>query len=414
MLSLFSRRHKHTVGELVLICDIGSESAGAALALISGKHKPILLAAERAALPFQREPSAKRLRPLMLRALSEAILSLLATGIPRAGLSARRLRIAEAFYILKSPWCSSRTKTLSLTHSEPFLVTEEIIAELIRHEDGSTVEQDEETEKRDSPARDTGKIFERLMTSSSLNGYRTRVPLGKEASAVSLSFFESRAPRALLRNIADTVCHFIHPRRERFHSYALASFSVVRDAFPETGDFLLVHVGGEITEALVVKKGNLLDIASFPSGSNQLIRTLCGATGPASASGLFALAREKRLDIAREKKTAAACRAVGDDWSLHFSRTLTRFSEEILPAFVYLAAESGYENIFADFIRETSAKAPARWVAPPAVTALAGDTFLSCFAAGASVSSHDLFFALESAYADRVRKEPALYQQMAG
>ncbi len=411
MFPFFSRRHRHTTGEIVLIFDIGSGSVGAALALISESHKPILLATERAELSFQDTLRAKQLQPLMLRALSRATLSLLAEGIPRAGLSARRLKVAGALFVLAAPWCSSRTKTLSLSQKEPLTITEQVIAELVRHSDGEREKVAETTDVAERKIPPVVTRFERLLLSARLNGYETEEPVGKVASTASFSFFESRAPRALLSAIGDTVEHFIHPRRARFHSYALSAISTLRELFPGAEDFLFLDIGGEMTEAVIVRKRALRGVFSFPRGRNHLIRALAeGAhSSPSVAAAILSLTREKNLHAGQEERTTALLHSFRDSWLGELNISTAQFSDEpILPSSVYLSVDTDCSEIFANFLREKVRESVSS-EAVPTVSVLRGEFFRSHLAMSSPGAAADSFLMLETVYANQLRGGRTLF-----
>lgn len=412
MIFFSSKKHEHTAGEVVLIFDVGSNSVGGALSLISSRHKPVLLATTRTVFPFQGMPSAMRMRSLMLRSVSETTLSLLAEGLPRAGLSAKHLKVADVLYVLKSPWCVSRAKTLSITQKEPIQITEDVIGGLVQHEDELDERHKENPEKAHAHFHAASERFEWLLISSSLNGYKTNSPIGKETREASFSFFESRAPRALLRKIVDSVSHFVHPRRERFHSYALASFSVLRELFPDTNDFLIINIDGEITEVLVVKNGILLEVLTFPCGYNQLIRALCDKIGcsPAASSGLLALAGERRLNASKGQKVISILDSFRDIWFSSLARTLYHFSgETFLPPFIYMTADDDCTETFADFIRSAGEDMFKIWSTVPTVKTLSGEILRAGFTIDAFASASDPFLTLESAYASQVARRGQLF-----
>lgn len=403
MFSLFSRTHRHTTGEVALIFDIGSGSVGAALALLSSMHKPIVLATERIELPFQETCESKRLQPLMLRALSEVVLSLLAEGIPRAGLLARRLKITDAFYMLAAPWCSVRTKTLSLAQKEPLRITDEVLSELVRHEDTDKAEDSDTAASPKRRAAEERKRFERLLLHASLNGYDTTAPLGKEARTAAFSFFESHSPSALLHAIENTVAHFVHPRRTHFHSYALASFSALLELFPDTADFLLADIGGEITEVLSVRTKILRDTFSFPLGRNHLIRTLARATSSSAGAsqGLLSLAREKHIHTAALESVDRARAAFCADWRTHLAEAASRFSSaSALSSPVLLSADADCADFFADCLKGMEAVADA----PPVVTVLQAKHVRPLVTLSAAGAAADLFLMLETVYANQLQR----------
>ena len=414
MFSLRSRRHRHTTGEVVLIFDIGSGSVGAALALISRSHKPILLATERTEIAFQDAVHAKRLQPLMLRALSQATLSLLAESIRRQGLSARHLKVTGALFVLAAPWCSYRTKTLTLSQKEPLSITEEVISELVRYDSGEEAKTSKSISVPERQLPQANTRIEHLLLSAHLNGYETEKPTGKDARAASFSFFESRAPSASLRAIEDTVAHFIHPRRIRFHSYTLSALSVLRETFPDSKDFLFLDIGGEITETVIVRNNVLRESFSFPLGRNHLIRALAEGmhSSPSTATGILALAQEENLHPEKGKDITSLLRSFGDSWMTGLAQTVALFSDSslFLPPTTYLSVDSDCAEFFADFLHSgKDGEITALGDGMSVVSVLRSESFRPLLTMSSSESVADSFLTLETVYANQLLRRDALF-----
>ncbi len=107
-----------------------------------------------------------------------------------------------------------------------------------------------------------------------LNGYQTSKPYGKQTKSIEISIFLSMISKEVETKTRKVLEKIFHSHTIAFHSFALTSFSAIRDIFHSEEDFLLVDVGGEVTDVSLVRRGILLETVSFPTGKNFLLRSV--------------------------------------------------------------------------------------------------------------------------------------------
>lgn len=78
-----------------------------------------------------------------------------------------------------------------------------------------------------------------------------------------------------------TLIHEYFPRTHhvRFTSFGFASWVAFRKIFPHTDEYLFLDIGGEITDAMLVREGVPVSGGSFPYGKHTMLRAFANATG---------------------------------------------------------------------------------------------------------------------------------------
>ena len=141
-------------------------------------------------------------------------------------------------------------------------------------------------------------------------------------------------------------------REIKFSSFSMASFTVVRDLYSDKEGFLLVDIGGEVTDISMVKKNILRESISFPLGRNFMIRG-AAATFNCSlheASSCISLFKAGHATEDVNKKLDLVIGKLKKEWLVKFQDSLANLSNDIsIPANIYLAVDDD----FADFFSET-------------------------------------------------------------
>ena len=138
----------------------------------------------------------------------------------------------------------------------------------------------------------------------------------------------------------------------------LASFLTLRDHFPLKDDFILLQIGGDITEIYIVKKDTIIQSISFPFGYNflykkakeryedispEIIRSHLGIRAHDTEQPIGGTELDKILEQAEK------------DWLTLFYSSLKDTSEEMfMPKDIFLSADADIAEIFASFIERST------------------------------------------------------------
>ena len=337
-LEKFKNLFKHTnVIRPVVIFDIGSASIGGAVVFFD-KEIPNITYCKRIQLPFQKEADERHFLSQI-----EEILTQIVDDIQKNGLQSKDGKFIvpqEIVCILSSLWSNTRTVHASFEHKERFIVTDNIMDDLL-----SQIH-----EKNKEERKDTTVIIEEIVISSLLNGYPTQLPLGKETQRINVTFLESTITKELHNKINDVIHKvFNHDIPLLFRSFTLVAFSVTRDMFEDIKDFFLIDVTGEITELAVIKNSILGDVLSFPYGRNTIVRDIAKKTNSIPEDILA------RIKIAFSSDSSDMKETIFEEekqWTEMFGKACGELSSEInpLPQNVFLIANTDYEDWFRKMI----------------------------------------------------------------
>lgn len=326
-----------------LVFDIGSGSVAGALVLVSQEHIPTVLYSFRSEIPFQQEANGPRILSLMLRSLSQVVLTLCHEGFDAAGFGAHRPRIEEALISFSAPWIVSRTSFLRLQNKEPLKITEEVFTALLEHS-----EKDESSSRNDIPKRSVP--VERKLIKSVLNGYETSSPYGKEALEAEFALFRSFSSPKIAEKVTDAIAAVIRPQTFSFHSFAFLLFEALRTLSPAAAEgTIAADVSGEQTEILNIAQGILVQTATFPFGRNRLIRMLGRSAGtpPHSAESFLKLYVDRTGTGKLFERVTQTLVFAEKEWENEFVKTLEAlFGGFVLPKTLFITADEDVLPIF--------------------------------------------------------------------
>lgn len=347
-MSFFSSFGKKSAHERVLVLHVGSASvAGAVAVYASTVTRPRIETAVRSDIALAPEVSHEAVEAEMRRALERTL----------AGLSSMRLDAPDRIVVyLASPWFASQVRTARLERPAPFVVSESLVTDMIARE-FHAFEGEEIAASRDAGA--PLRAIESKVLSAKLNGYVTASPIGASARELELSLFVSVAPDMLLSDIEHVIeRHFKKP--VRFGSFLLASFLAARDLFPHEEQYILADVGGEVTEAAVIRDHAIVASASFPMGRNFLLRSIAAGTGRGlrEAASLCLLHGENALSGPVKDTCEAILGEADHAWRDSFREAVFRMSGgAAAPDAVLLTGE---DDVLARFAEAARTLVPGR------------------------------------------------------
>lgn len=342
---------KHVSTELSLLVHIESGSVGAAFVEKKKNGPPAVLYSTREYVAFEKTLRGESLTGAMMGALRRALARAETDGLRNLDRSgASRFRVAEGAVFLASPWHLSEIKTLRFISDKPHVVTEAAIGELLSREERE-FEAEKERGSEDSPPRE---LIERKVIRFTLNGYSTDHPYGKSVRETEVTAFISVAPQALLQGVRGVVGGLFHTEAS-FHSFSLAAYAATHDISHDS-DLLFVHVGGEVTEMLVLKRGVMREMVSFPKGRREILRALekrVVGSPYAALESLLALVREGRASARERTRVEAALADVKKSWLESLQSALTEHSREVFfPKQIIMPESALSDKVFAGFIAD--------------------------------------------------------------
>lgn len=339
-MSLFPKPQKKD--ELMLVFSVGSSSVGGALFLAKSSGTPKIIFSATQPLKIAENIEAAGFMSETIRALEYV-----AGKVYEAGLGAP----SRIFCVLSSPWYASQTRTINFKKNTPFVFTEKLADELIQKE--IKLFSDEHLAKYKNSG-DEVRPIELKSIKTMLNGYEAPNPLGQKVKELEMVAFISMSGEKILKEIEMAIRKYFHFDFIKFSSFAMVSFTVTRDMYPEEDSFQLMDIGGEITEIFLVKKSVLRESVSYPLGSNFLIRGVAAGLGCTldEASSLISLLKDGHAEKSIQKKLELVMSKLKTEWLKNLEASLAHLSKDIsIPATIFIVVDEDMSEFFDAIIR---------------------------------------------------------------
>lgn len=346
-MKLFSFLKKQEQGK-VLIVVLDSASVTAGLVKFSPNQKPQFLAMSRAEIVLQEDLNFRRFMAGTISALSDALTQIQKNAAGRPD---------HIHFCLASPWYVSQTRVVHYSQAKPFIVSGSLIDSLAEAEVADF--EAERIKAKTIILGPSNRVIDIKTMQMKLNGYQTAKPIGKFAQDLSVSFYISLTSEKIIRSLSDAALKVFHHRDLYFHTLPFAAYSGLVILAPQSEDFLLCLVGGEISDVLIVHRGIIVETASFPLGKNFVLRTVAKrfSTLSAEASSLLRAYSDQSLSSSVTPLFQETLGYVKTEWLKSFKNLLELSSlEYLLPGLCYLIAAPDFEDIFAGFVADPSLK----------------------------------------------------------
>lgn len=339
-MSIFSRDKKKD--KLVLVFDIKSSYVGAALFLARESGIPKIIFSTRESISIEKDIEANRFLALTLKSLEIVVNRIFTAGIGAP---------EQIFCVLSSLLYVSQTRIVELKKNTPFVFTSKLADSLIKKE--ISLFEEEHLEKHlnsETPL----KLIELKNIKTMLNGYESSNPLNQKAKELEMTIFLSMGNEQILGKIKETIEKHFHLKEIKFSSFVLSSFAVIRDMYEKSENFLLINIGGEVTDMSIIKKNSLRESMSFPFGLNFMIRAVATNLGCSlgEAESYISLFKDAHAKESVAKVLGPVIDKLKKDWLSKFQESLSNLSNDIsIPATIYLTADKEMATFFSETIK---------------------------------------------------------------
>ncbi|MFQ5661905.1 MAG: hypothetical protein ACE5F2_01485, partial [Candidatus Paceibacteria bacterium] len=282
-------------------------------------------------------------------------LEIIQKGIPNLARKGIKLKdINKVLCIFSSPWYKSQADLITFEKENEFDVKEKEIKEAVANVNEEFRKSSMPESNSDDEMPQKTKLIEKNIVQMRLNGYLTNNPYNKKTKSVELSLFLSKISGEVYKNIKGMLSETFHTDDISFHSFALVSFSVIRDIFNVEKNFILMDIRGEVTDISLVRNETLYSTASFPLGRNFLTRKVSEAlnTVPEEANSLIRVFLEGKGESNESIKIKTILNDAQKSWLSSFRKVLADLSEGLsLPSTVFLTVDEDIGKWFEDAIK---------------------------------------------------------------
>jgi len=337
---LFSSETKNE--ELVAVFDIGSSSVCGALFWIRSNGVPKIVFSVREPISSMNQMDIDEFLVLTLKALDKVTqkLSTSPFGAP-----------SRIFCALASPWYVSQNRILKYEKNIPFIFNSKFADALIEKE-VKLFEEEHLAKYAESGSKVRAIELKNIRTM--LNGYEVVSPENQKAKDLEMTLFISMSGDDILSKIESVMMKHFHKKESKFFSFLMASFTVVRDMYVHQEDFLLVDIGGEVTDISMVKKNLLQESVSYPMGRNAMARGLALKLGYnlEDSKSLLSLYKDGHIEDTVREKLEPVINDLKSEWLKRFQSSLASLSKDIsIPATIFVTIDNDFAEFFADIIK---------------------------------------------------------------
>lgn len=339
--SLFSKKeHKNELKKSVLLVDIGSASVSTALVIIEDK-KSTLVATESNDIAILSNLTYGQFEKEMHKSLATSLSKIL-NKIPGS--------IDAVNVCLASPWYDSQVRTAKLLRNTPFVVSKTILDDMIKRELKAFEEEQIKTKKISG---DSVRSVESQTIRATLNGYETHEPIGLNAKQLELTIFLSVASEHTIKRTEEIIKR-VYEAPVTFSTFLSMTYLVARDFFPHQDNYMLMDIGGEVTDISFVKQNGLQQSFSFPMGKNFILRRLSVGLQRtiAESETLWALHNEAKTTGAVYEACNRILIAAKKEWQVAFQQALYSASKDLgVPDVILLSVDDSISFWFSDAIK---------------------------------------------------------------
>ncbi len=244
--------------------------------------------------------------------------------------------------IIKKIPSSFQPQEIILGFSSPFYISKTIRATNKRQNPQLIITQEEShdlmanarhTFEDDSKKRIiNGDIitFTALPLKTYINGYQVENLDGMAGKVIEASFYFEATTREVFDGAKELFMHQYPKADFRVSSTALANFWALRDLFGNDTGFVIIDIGGEVTEITLAMEGVLERVVSFPMGHMAILRETAALFGISITDASFIISRyaEHTLEIGKEAKIKPLIMEFQDAWRKKLFTVLTAFTEQ--------------------------------------------------------------------------------------
>jgi cell division ATPase FtsA len=337
---MFSFFRKMQKTERVLVIHIGSGSVMSTLVSSDGS-KTTMHASASVDIPILSDLTLSQFEKETRKALDKALHTIASVRLSPPD------RVAVYF---ASPWYASQVRTAKMSRPTSFVVTKALVDDMIARE--LKAFEDEQIADKKGTA-EALRAVDAKVVQVKLNEYPHNDPIGMSTRELELSIYVSVAPEHIVKAIEETIQRTYHAP-VTFSSFLLASFVVTRDFFPQVHSYVLVDVGGEVSDVTLVREGTIFQSVSFPHGCNFVLRKLSMGLNrsTAEAVSICTLYIDNKLEDTVRSQCDNILKEVKSIWSQSFQKALYTVSNDLsIPDTILLSVGTNIAPWFIDNIR---------------------------------------------------------------
>lgn len=327
----------------IAIFDIGSGSIGGAIVSVplNNKKFPTIIKSVRNEINFKENHDVNSFIKELTKNLELASESL----FHKKGGSPEKI-----ICVLTSPLYLSETRIIKMKINESFIFNKDLANKLIQKEISHFIESNKD---KYNNIKSIPEIIEHHIVSVFLDGHIENNPLNKQCKSVEMSVIISLAPKLYLDKIKEVLSKTFYNSNITFSSFTFDSYLAVRDRYIKPNSYLLVDIGGEVTDIGVVIDGILKSTLSFPFGRKNFFKYISSELRIElrDAKELLKLYNDGNLSVSFNNKLVPILELINDSWGKAFDQCLgTLPNSFVVPNIIFLTIDDDIKDWFINML----------------------------------------------------------------
>lgn len=356
---------KKTSGEYIAIIDVGSDSVG--ISIVEMSDIPRIIKTYREDIPFKDQIDFSVFTEEMMRTLKNVCQKMSLSGAP----TPKRISI-----VLSSPWYISEARRINFEDKHSFVFSEKM-SEKILNQEISLIKKNHE--KIYGEGRNGIVIINKDILQVKLNGYTVSDPIGKKARSVDMDMVITMISNNLYHLMRNTLNPIFHDIPQTFSSSMSSLYITTREKYHNIDSFIIIDIGGEVTDISVVLEDIPRNLASFPFGRQTFFRYLKKWLNKdiEETKSLFSMYQDGSLSNEEKDKMEKALSPIRKIWLEDLALSLRKIPEpRIIPSAVFFLVNREVHSWFLESFTEKNTPVSVLFKNESEVVGLMGPDFL--------------------------------------
>lgn len=333
---MFFKKGNKDEGVLKIVLDIRSSSVGAALLVQKPNSEPLIKYTLRKNIYFENRQKDFEFVDRVMLTLEQVLDKVTTTGLVKVTEKLESHKIDEVMCVFASPWYKSQIKNFKIKKNEPVKFTKKLLDNFIK-------------QKREIEEINPGEIVvDNKILSVYMNGYENPDPFNKSAKDISVSFYTGLISEETLINVREKIKTKFNVKNIKFTTHPLVIISVIKNKYHSLKDFLLVDIGGEMTDLGLFRDSVLQNMVSVPHGVNYFVRQLqkdCSFDQNTAVSHLN-LIYDDKLHEDCASKSKELVKRVEKEWLSAIKKGVSdTWTKEIIPPTIFVTVDNNANEL---------------------------------------------------------------------
>ena len=333
---MFSSSSKNKEGDNSLIIEIQSDLVRAAIVAFHNTDKPHIIYSSSQHIYYESKIEGARLMDLMINAIAD---------IGNKIIVDKMKNIKSVHYVFSSPWVIPQSKTVKMDYDNEIEIKDSVILNIINAERKNLTEKFRKDEMNKEYEFDIAFIEENIFDVK-LNGYSVSDYRGKRAKSLEVSFATTMSSYKILKKIDSIVKEILGIKKVYYHSALLLRYTALRELIDNRDEYISLHIHGELTDIVAVKRNLSSHLASFPIGRTTISRELSQAMKSTmkTSDSSISMYEDAKLEKSEEQKVLKNLLPIVDSWKSQFMKTLYDMNDnKFIPRAVYLSTHNHFK-----------------------------------------------------------------------